>query len=172
MNVLNIAYTAISKFEIAFITLFAGLLVSRIVGKIVKRMLIEAELNKLFSTRSKSINNIIGTSVEGFLYLITVIIVLQQLGFSFFIFYLGLIIVALVISIVLTLAVKQIPNLIAGIWLRNSFSKLVGRKVRVGDINGKLESFSLLQSRIKGAELFLVPHFYSWKNKLRKIRAD
>lgn len=172
MGAVSLLYNAVRNFEIAFITLFVGLLISRIVGKIVKRLLAEAELNKLFAARgAKSINEIVGSTVEGLLYFVTVLIVFQQLGLTKIVFYLILILLVTILGILIFIGFKQFQNIFAWFMLRPILNKKLGKTVEIGDIKGKLQSISFVQSRVKGAETFLIPHAYSWK-KLKKIREE
>ena len=137
-------------FEIAFITLFVGLLISRIIGKTARRMLAEAELSKLFAAKgARSIGDIIGGSIEGLLYLVTGIIVLQQLGLAHIVLNAGIILLLLLAAIIIFFAVREIPNLITGFLMKKNVERLAGAQVQVGSIEGKLKNAGLLDLEIK-----------------------
>lgn len=172
MEAVSLLYGVVRKFEIAFITLFAGFLISRIIGKIVKRMLAETELNRVFAVRgASSASEIIGSTVEGVLYLVTVIVVFKQLGLGKFVLYLTAILFIILIISLVFLAVKQLQNVFAWFVLRSFLNRNLGKKVQIGDLDGKLESVNLIESCIIGSETFFVPHAYSLTH-IKKIRED
>lgn len=157
-------------FEIAFITLFVGLLVSRIIGKAARRMLAEAELNKLFAAKgARSISDIMGGTIEGLLYVVTGIIVLQQLGLAIVVLHTGIVVLVLLGALILFFAAREIPNLITGLLMKSTVEKLMNSPVRIGTIEGRLERAGLLDLQIKGKDRFKVPYSFAWK-KLKKAR--
>ncbi len=171
MEAVSLFYGIVRNFEIAFITLFTGLLISRLVGKVIKRMLAEAELNKLFAAKgARTISDILGSTTEGLLYLVTVLIVLKQLGLTNLVFYVIMFLLAIFILFFVFLCLKQAQNILAWLMIRSSLNKNLGKIVHIGDITGKLESVGLFQSRLNSTETFLVPHAYSWKHNIRAKR--
>ena len=173
MAAINFLYDAVSKFEVAFITLFAGLLISRLVGKIVKRMLAETELNKLFAAKgANSISEIIGSSVEGLLYFVTVLIVFKQLGLAKFMIYVFVLLLVILVIYLIFITILQLQNVLAWIKLRSFFNKNIGKVVRIGDMKGELLSVNFLRCQLRGEEFFSVPHEYTLKNNPKKILKD
>ena len=159
----------VRAFEISFITLFIGFLVSRIIGKAARRMLAEAEINKLFAAKgARSMSDIIGGSIEGILYLVTIIIVLQQIGLATVVLHAGLVLLALVAALLLFFTLREIPNLAYGLLMRKSVTRCKDLPVKVGAIEGRLESAGLLSINIVGKDAFHIPYSFAWKKLKRK----
>ena len=172
MATLVTTFVALRKFEIAFITLFAGLLVSRILGKIARRLLAEADLNKLFAAKgARSISDILGGTIEGILYLVTAGIVLQQLDLAVIVLQVVRIIVVILGLLLLFFAAQQFPNVLTGLLMRRSMEKNKGKRVRINQLEGELEHVGLFNIQIKGKETMLIPNVYAWK-KIKKIQAS
>ena len=161
----------VRAFEIAFITLFVGLLVSRIIGKAARRMLAEAELNKLFAAKgARSISDIIGGTIEGLLYLVTVIIVLQQLGLTVVVLHVGIVLLILLVTLILFIVGRELPNVIYGLLMKNNVHSLMNSLVKIGTVEGRLESAGLLGLHVQGKEKFCIPYSFAW-NKLKKAQS-
>lgn len=152
-----------------------GFIIGKVLGRIAARILREVELN---STLKKAglkadIESIISGIISYFVYLVTLIMALNQLGLTTTMLYMiaGAILVIFVIS--LSLAIKDfIPNFIAGIRMLYKQDINVGEKIKVNDIEGKVVKIALLETHIetKKNDLILVPNSILMKNKVIKRR--
>jgi len=150
---LNLIFSQLfTKFIVAIVILLIGFVIARIIGKLVQRVLHEVELNNILKKAGVKfdLEDVISHLVIYFIYFITVIWALNALGLTTTI--LNMISAAFLILIIISilLAVKDfVPNLIAGffIYQKNLIKK--GDKIKVGDLTGKVEKISLVETEIK-----------------------
>ena len=109
-------YQIVRMLVAAGITLLAGFVAAKLMSKIARRVFAEAELDRILKASGfKQISDMLAKLIEYVLYIVTILIVLQQLGFTQVI--IG-ILIALVVAIV---AFSR--------WLgpKNGVSKLVNK---------------------------------------------
>jgi hypothetical protein len=171
LDTLNIAFTKIS---IALITLFIGFIIAKLAGKIAKKVLAEAELNRILTAAGfKPLSDAFGIIIEYFIYAATILVILQQFGLTYVVIGIIIAVTAAILLISLLLAIRDfIPNAIAGLFIRRKMKKLLGKKVQVGKIRGRLESVGIINSTIRDKDEHCVPHLYASRNEITRLRAN
>jgi len=166
-NVLN-------TITVALITILVGFIIAKLASRIAKRVMKEAELNRILAKAGlRPFSDTIGSLIEYLLYMATLLIVLQQLGLTTLVLGIIIIIAAIVIGFILLLAVRNfIPNALVGIFVRQRMKRYLGKKVRLGSITGRLEHIGIVASVIKNADEHSIPHLYASKQKIKPLRAS
>lgn len=146
------------------LTLFIGFIIAKFAGRIVKRILKEAEINRVLATAGMKLDEIFGRIVEYTIYAITVLIILQQRGWTLLVVgILGLFFGALILFS-LALAIKQfIPNAITGLFIRRKLKPFLNKRVRIGMVSGKLVHIGISESIVHDKEDHYIPHIYTSK---------
>ena len=165
MELMSALQWAYDTFAVAIIILLAGFIIAKIAGKAVKRILAEAELNKILAkAKFTPMSDAIGGIVEYALYAATLLVVLQQLGLANIILWVAGIIAVIVIILSLTLTIRDfIPNVIVGLFIRKKLQAKLGKQVTLGMISGRLEQVGIVASIIRNSDEQYVPHLYSTK---------
>jgi small-conductance mechanosensitive channel len=163
------------KFIVAIILLLVGFIIGRICGRLVFRFLHSFEINeslsKLSGVRMK-IEEIAETFTTYFIYFITVVIVLQQMGLATTV--LHMIAAGVIIIIILStfLGVKDfIPNAIAGLYIQRRRKFLVGQTIKVKGMSGKIDKITLLETRLKtkSGDIILIPNSILHKTEVTYV---
>ena len=167
-------WSVVSKFEVAFVTLIAGLLIARLVGRLVGFILKEAELNAILKSAGFHPWSVeVGLVVERLLQVVTIIIVLQQFDMARFVLEIVGLIVGVVLLVGLLLSVRDVvPNLIAYVFLRGKLRASRGQVVSIGRVSGRVEKVGFLRTILSGKEKFVVPHKYALRAGIKQIRED
>ncbi len=165
MGLMTVFQEIYDKFAIAIIILLAGFIIAKIAGKIVKRILAEADINKILAkTKLTPMSDALGGIVEYALYLATIIVVLQQFGLANITLWIIGTIAIVVIIFSLTLAIRDfIPNAIAGLFIKKRLNANLGKQVKIGMISGRLEHVGIVASTIRNSDEQYVPHLYTSK---------
>lgn len=155
----------LTKIEIALIIFFVGFIVAKLAGRILKKLLAEAELNRILESAGfKPISNSIAALVQYVIYTATLFIILQQFGLTKIVLVIVVIIAFLVVAISFLLAVRDfVPNAVAGLWLRKKLKPYIGKNIRIGNVKGQLKRVGVVSSIIKDKEEYHVPHLYASK---------
>ena len=165
-----------TKFILAVITLFIGVIIGRFVGKLLQRVLHELELDTLIRKTTKikfSIEEIISGFFSYFIYFVTIIMALNQLGITTKI--LEIISVAIFIIIILSIfmGVREfIPNIISGIFIHQKRFLREGDKVKIGNVQGKIVKISLTETwiRTKSDDMIYIPNALLTKKEVIKLK--
>lgn len=159
----SILSTVATKLIVAVLILLIGVIIAKITERFILKILHEFELNKLLKKSRLRIagEELIATIVKYFMYFVTVIIALNQIGLTTFV--LNLVAGAFIVLILamILLGIKDfIPNFIAGFGLyRKGFIK-VGDKIAVNKLSGRITHMSLTETRIKtkSGDLINIPN--------------
>jgi small conductance mechanosensitive channel len=165
MGLMTVLQWIYDKFAVAIIILLAGFIIAKIAGKVVKRILAEAELNKILAkAKFTPVSDALGGIVEYALYVATVIVVLQQFGLANITLWIAGIVAVLAILFSLTLTIRDfIPNAIVGLFIRKKLNAKLGKQVKLGMISGRLEHVGIVASTIRNPDEQYVPHLYASK---------
>ena len=164
----------LDKFVIAIIILLIGFIIARIVGRLTKKILSELEVDYILKKAAGvkfSLEKTVSRSLEYFIYFLAVVLTLNQLGVTTTVLHLIAGAIILIIAVSFILAVKDfIPNLIAGfmIYQRKRFKP--GDRIKVGEVEGKIKSITLLETRIitKSGDTILIPNSTLTKGVVKK----
>ena len=173
MALISTLHTVFTKISMALLTLFIGFIIAKLAGKIAKRVMAEAELNRiLVSAGFKPLSDALGIIIEYVIYAATILVILQQFGLTTIVLSILAVMAAIIILFSLLLAVRDfIPNAVAGLFIRKKLKRLLGKRVRIGNITGKLEHIGIVRSTIRDKDEHCVPHFYTSKNEITLLRA-
>ena len=157
----------VKHLDVAFVTLFGGLILGRLAGKLCARLLKEAEVERM----AEGVSDLLGHFVSYVIYFITVVLVLQQ-------FQLTSIAIALVLTmviaggilIILFVVADLTPNFVLGFLHRHRLRKFIGRRVRIGKAEGVLVSAGWIDCVLKDKEVFALPYRYVRHEKMKLLK--
>ncbi|MBW2972216.1 mechanosensitive ion channel family protein [Candidatus Woesearchaeota archaeon] len=165
------------KFIVSIIILLIGFIIGKILGRLIFKFLHSFEVNETFSKLTGTtlkIEEIAETFTTYFIYFITVVIVLQQIGLASTI--LHMIAAGVIILIILStfLGIKDfIPNAIAGFFMQNNRKFKIGQKIKVKGMQGKITEITLLETKIetKEGDIIFIPNSVLNKTEVTYVRA-
>jgi len=165
------------KFIVAIVLLLIGFILGKILGRLIYKLLHSFEINETFSKitgASLKLEEIAETFTTYFIYFVTVVIVLQQIGLVTTI--LHLIAAAIIILIILStfLGIKDfIPNAVAGFFIQSRKQFKVGQKIKVKGMQGKIIEITLIETKIetKNGDIIFIPNSVLNKTEVTHIRA-
>jgi small-conductance mechanosensitive channel len=172
----NIFEMVFTKFVVAIIILLIGFIIGKLLGKIIQRALHEIELNNLLQRATGikiSLEEIISSFITYFIYFITVIMALSQIGLTTTV--LNMISAAIIVIIILSvfLGIKDfVPNMIAGIFIHQKRFINKGDRIKVKDIEGKIIHINLVETRIetKQKDIIYIPNSMLTKSEVTVIK--
>lgn len=140
-----------------------GIIIAKLVEKGFRAFLDTKEVREFISSTgySDTFIDIISNGAKYLIYLMTSILVLNELGFStLFIEFLLMIIVIISVLIILLSLRDFVPNAAAGLYLARTGAIEKGDKIEVDDIKGEVDRISLLNTTImgKGGKKIIVPN--------------
>ncbi len=174
MPVLETVHSIFSRIAVAAITIFVGFIIAKLAGRITKRVLAEAELNRVLTAAGiKPLSDTLGTILEYVIYTATVLVVLQQFGLTKFVVGIIAALGIVVLAFLIILTVRDfVPNAIVGMFLRKKMKKHLGKNIRIGAVAGTLENIGIVGSVLKNKDEHYVPHLYASKQKITPLRAS
>lgn len=157
----------------AIAIILIGLVIGRFLGKLIKRVLHELDLNKTLSQKGiqSPVEQIISNIVQYLIYFIALIMALNQLGLTSRVFHIILILVLLLLIAFLILTIKDfLPNLMAGMFLLRRKHIKPGDKITVENIKGVIQEIDLIETKIltKSNDIMIVPNSILNKNIIIK----
>jgi len=163
------------KFIVAIILLLVGFILGRILGRLMFKFLHSFEVNANFSKLSGvtvKIEEIAETFTAYFIYFVTIVIVLQQIGLATTILHMiaGGVIILIILSTFL--GIKDfIPNAIAGFFMQRRKAFKIGQVIKVKGMMGKIVSISLVETKIKTKEgdIIFIPNSVLNKTEVTHI---
>ena len=164
----------LSNFILAVTIILIGFIMGRIIGRIIRRFLHEVEVDALFRRTTKfkiSIEEILSGLASFFVYFVTVIMALNQLGLTTTILYIISAGVVVLIILSIFLSVKDfIPNLIAGIFIHEKRNVKKGDYIQFKDIGGKIIDINLVETKIETnrGDLLFIPNAHLMKTEFIK----
>lgn len=136
---------------VAAVILLVGFIIGKLLGKLVQRLLHEAEVDNILKKAGVriSLEVVIGTFTSYFIYFVTVIMALNQIGLTTSILQIisaGVIILIILFTI---LALKDfIPNMIAGLIIYQKEIVKIGDRIKIHNLEGKVSKISLIETEI------------------------
>jgi len=174
MGIISIAYSIFTKIAVALITVLVGFMIAKLAGKIMKRVLVEAELNRILKAAGfRPLSDTLGSILEYVIYTITLLIVLQQFGLTKIILGIVAVVATIIIAFSIFLTIRDfIPNALIGLLMRKKMKRFLGKKVKIGINTGKLEQVGIVASVIRNKDEYYIPHMYTSKHKIKLLRAS
>ncbi len=172
--VFDLILNVINEIAAAIIIVFVGFIIAKLAGKIAKRVMAEAELNRILKTAGFSpLSDTIGKMIEYIIYILTILAALQSLGLTEIVSAILILAAIAILSFILILTIKEfIPNAIMGIILRKKIKQYLGKKVQIGEIEGKLERIGIVSIIIKNGDEHSLPHTYTARQKITQLQAN
>ncbi|MBW3002692.1 mechanosensitive ion channel family protein [Candidatus Woesearchaeota archaeon] len=164
---------AVNNIITAIIILLIGFIIAKLVGRLIQRILHEAELDNLLKKAGAKVSFELALAhiAEYFVYFITIIFALNQLGITTFVLYVLAIgaITILIISVFLGLR-DFIPNFMAGWYIYRRDLIKEKQNVKINGVSGRVVKLSLLDTRIKTkkGDLIYMPNSVVIKSKIIK----
>jgi len=152
-----------------------GIILGTILGKVVKRVLHEFEVNRVLRSQGLTLplEEFLSATVKYVTYLVGIVWALAELGLATRIMEILLAIIFLLIAIFVILAFKDfIPNIMAGFFLHQKGMISVGDYIRVKSVEGKVLEIDFIETRIrmKNGDVIMVPNSILTKNEVVKLR--
>lgn len=160
-----------ARFIVAVIIILIGFIIGRILGRLTHKFLKEIELNNILKKASinAKLEEVISHFVTYFIYFITVIWALNEMGLTVTILNLISIAALIIIIISILLAIKDfIPNAFAGLRILRKERIKEGSKVIIDSIDGKVKKITLLETIIetKKGDKIHIPNATLFKKEL------
>ncbi len=164
----NYFYNIIASIVILIVGFAVGILAKRLVYKILK----EIELNQVMKKIGiiYDIESILSYITMYLIYLITIIISLNQIGITSIVLYLVLSGVLMLLVLTFLVGLKDvIPNFIGCLYLHKNVNVREGRKIDIKEISGVVERIGYLETEIRtdNGDLLYVPNSLFIKSKYR-----
>ncbi len=164
------------KFIVSIVILLIGFILGKILGRLIYRFLHSFEVNETFSKLTGAtlkIEEIAETFTTYFIYFITIVIVLQQIGLASTI--LHMIAAGIILLIILStfLGIKDfIPNAIAGFFMQNNKKFRIGQVIKVKGMQGKIIQITLLETKIetRSGDIIFIPNSVLNKTEVTYMR--
>ena len=131
---------------------YNGLIIGLVVRKISKKVLHEIELDKAINRLGKdySLENKLSQLAAYIIYFLALVVFLNQLGIISIILYLIAGVILLLVGATFLLGVKDfIPNFIAGITIYRRDNLVVGKRITLNKITGKIVKLGLLEVEVE-----------------------
>lgn len=164
---------AVNNLIVALIILLIGFVIAKLAGRLVQRVLYEAEMDVLLKKAGAKVSFEAALShiAEYFVYFITIIFALNQLGITVVVLYILAVAALAVLIISVFLGMRDfIPNFMAGWYIYRKELIKEGQYVKINDVSGKLVKLSLLDARIrtKKGDLIYLPNSAVIRSKIVK----
>ena len=148
----------------AIAIVIVGFIVGSLVAKLVRRVLEELEMNRVLSEYLHlhlRLEQWVGVVLKYIIYVIAVLWALSQLGITSILLQLGIVILIVVVSVIILLQFKNfLPNLIAGIMIQRRRLIIVGEKISVGAVEGRVRAIGILETKMetKDGDIAFIPN--------------
>ncbi len=172
MTLMEVMRQLAGKSIVALVTLLIGFIIAKLAGRITRRILSEAEINRILAAEEMKLDKAISRLVEYVIYAITLLVILQQFGLTKVVLGIIITVAVVIIGFSALLAIKDfIPNAITGLFIKGKLKKHLGKKVRIGIVSGKLVHVGIVESVIQDKEEHHIPHLYTSKENITQARA-
>ncbi|HLC58612.1 MAG TPA: mechanosensitive ion channel domain-containing protein [Candidatus Nanoarchaeia archaeon] len=148
----------------AFLIIILGLILGQIISNIIRRFIRGIGASKILEQQLKvkvKLDTYISTILKYTIYLIAIILALNQLGLSTKVLKILFIIILIFIIIFTILAFKDwLPNLLAGIYLIRTKKIKKGEIIKISEIEGRILEVNLLETKIEtnNKEILFIPN--------------
>jgi small-conductance mechanosensitive channel len=147
----------------ALLILFIGLIIGRISGVLLKRVLhsinTDKNVRRVLNVKL-SFEKLLSQILSWLVYVATIIMALNHLGLTTAILTIITAVLIIILALSLLLAVRDmLPNLFAGITIkyRRDFAK--GDRIKVKNVDGVVEEINLLSTKVSlGTDLIVLPN--------------
>ena len=163
---------AVSRLLVSLVIFFVGFIIGKLLGKLTAKILHELNVDylsrKAFGVKF-SFEDAISAFVTYFIYFISLIMALNEIGLTttMFTIIFAAIIVLIVISILLGIW-NFIPNFMSGLVIKQKNFLREGDVIKIKDIEGKIIAIDVLETRIKNkhGDIIFVPNLILTKHEI------
>lgn len=172
MDIYAIISQTTANIAAAIIIILIGLVLGRFIGRFAQKILNELETNKILKQKTTiniDLEELVGSVIKYVIYFISLIMALNQVGLTPLILKIILIIILILMIIFIVLAVKDyIPNVVAGFVLHQKRVLKEGDVILFKDIEGKVITTSLIETRIetKNGDIIFIPNSVLMKKEI------
>ncbi len=170
------AYTLLNGLILSVILLLFGFILGRFVGKFVLKVLHEFEVDKIlknFTAMNFSFEQAISSFASFFVYLLAIVLALNQLGIGSFIFNIIALGIITIITLSMVLAIKDsVPNITAGFFIFHKRLFKKGDKIKIKGVTGIITEMNFIEVKIqtsKGDVIFM-PNSLFIKEEVVKLK--
>ncbi len=165
----------VAKIIVAFIILLIGFILARIVHKVIIRLFKELNIDVLFKKAGVkiSLGKIIATFVQYFIYFMSIILALDQLGIRTAVLNMLGAAIIIIFIILIVLAVKDfVPNFFSGVFILQKKFVKEGEMIKVKGVVGTIKEITILETKIEteNGDILLVPNSAMTKTEIVKIK--
>lgn len=171
------AFTGVPvKIIIAVVILLIGFVAGKLIARITYKILNSFEVNKSLKGLTGitfNIEGIVETFVKFFIYFIAIIFALQQLGIATTILNFIAAGVIIVVIVAVILGVKDfIPNMIAGLLIKNKKTIKAGEMIKVKGMKGIVQEITLVETKIetRTGDIIFIPNSAIYKTEITKVK--
>ena len=177
IDTLDVLFSGIfTKIVVAIITLLIGFIIGKILGRLLQKVLHEFELDKALKHSAGihiSIEHFLGSFLTYFIYFITIIISLNQLGLTTAIINMisGAIILLVIIS--LLLAIKDfVPNMVSGLFIYQKGIIKRGDLIAFDKIKAKVIDTTFIETKLesKSGDTIYIPNSLLIKKQITQLK--
>ncbi len=172
-SIININST-LSDLIIAIFILLIGIFIGRALSNLVKKFLIEIEIDKILKKGTNlklSIGLLLPVIIKYIIYIASIIFAILQLSFANYLLIIILAILLLSIILMMLLALRDsLENISAGSSIIKKGLIKKGDNIKIANIEGKVESIDLSETKVitKDKETLFIPNSYFKSNILLK----
>ncbi|MFH0752353.1 MAG: mechanosensitive ion channel domain-containing protein [archaeon] len=153
----------------------AGIIVGTILGKVVKRVLHEFEVNKVLKAQGMTlpVEEFLSGIIKYAIYLVGIVWALAELGLATMAMEIILAVIFVLLAVFVILAFKDfIPNIMAGFFLHQKGMIKAGDYIRVKSVEGKVLEIDFIETKIKmkNGDTIMVPNSILTKNEVVKFK--
>ena len=171
MGIVALLRSIASNIVVAVVLLLIGIVVSRLMERLVIKVLHELELDNWLKKAGVrfALEQTVGSIIRYFGYFLTIIVALNQIGLTSFVVNLAAGGIIVLVLVAIFLGIKDfVPNFIAGVSIYQRGFVKEGDIIRVRDIEGEVREINLLDTRIKTrtGDLLFIPNSMLTKNEM------
>ncbi|MGM5482348.1 MAG: mechanosensitive ion channel domain-containing protein [Nanobdellota archaeon] len=175
-NISSIIRPFYSDIIIGVIILLCGLVVGKVVSRVLFKVFSEIELNKLFKLAtgfSVRLDNILSKIAAYFIYFVFGMWALETVGLSAIIINIIASAIIILFIIAIILGIKDfIPNIIAGFFIHFKGVLKEGNKVEIDNIKGTVKEVGLVETKLSttSKDTVYVPNSAFIRSKTIKVK--
>jgi small-conductance mechanosensitive channel len=171
----NLVSGVVTNILIAMIILLMGFIIGRVVNSLLKKFLKDMKIDETLRKKANfkfSLENLISSSIALIIYLITIIMTLNQLGITTLLLNIISIAIIALLTFSAIIALKDfIPNMVAGIKINKNDIVKKGDKISFDRIKAEIHEVTLTETKLssKSGDVIFIPNSLLLK-KVIKIK--
>ncbi len=174
-NIQHVISSVTTNFVVAIIILLAGVILGRLVGRFIHKVLEEIEVNRILKRATGikfAVDEILANLATFIIYFVTIVVALDQIGLASPLLKIVSIVIIIIVITSILLGVRDFfPNILAGIFIAQRRFLNKGDMVRVGEIEGEIIEVNMVETRIKTkkGDIIYIPNSILTKKEVVKL---